>query len=60
MAALSVFKQVGKMADADFVAIEVLPVVWAMSLGPLLDLEQVRYRSPFSSILPCSNRDPSS
>ncbi|KAI9757349.1 MAG: hypothetical protein M1815_001436 [Lichina confinis] len=54
MAALSVFKQVGKMADADFVAIEVLPVVWAMSLGPLLDLEQ--FRAFMNLIKSLSNR----
>jgi len=41
MAALSVFRQVGKIADADFVAMEVLPIMWAFSLGPLLNLQQV-------------------
>lgn len=40
MAALAVFKQVGKIADADFLAIEVLPMLWNFSLGPLLNLEQ--------------------
>ncbi len=34
------FKQVGKIADADFLALEVLPVLWAFSLGPLLNVEQ--------------------
>jgi hypothetical protein len=41
MAALNVFREVGKIADADFIAMEVLPIMWAFSLGPLLDLQQV-------------------
>lgn len=40
MAALKVFRQVGKLADADFLAFEVLPLLWSFSLGPLLNLEQ--------------------
>ena len=40
MAALDVFKQVGRIADSDFLALEVLPILWAFSLGPLLNLEQ--------------------
>ncbi|KAK4103325.1 ARM repeat-containing protein [Parathielavia hyrcaniae] len=40
MAALNVLQVVGKVADADFVALEVLPSLWSMSLGPLLDLKQ--------------------
>lgn len=40
MAALAVFQQVGKITDADFLAIEVLPMLWNFSLGPLLNLEQ--------------------
>lgn len=40
MAALGVFKQVGKIADADFLAIDVLPMLWNFSLGPLLNLDQ--------------------
>ncbi|KAL4801309.1 hypothetical protein BDV18DRAFT_86694 [Aspergillus unguis] len=40
MAALAVFKQVQKVADSDFLALEVLPVLWSFSLGPLLDLNQ--------------------
>ncbi|KAL2819923.1 kinase-like domain-containing protein [Aspergillus cavernicola] len=40
MAALSVFRQIGRVADADFLAMEVLPVLWSFSLGPLLDLRQ--------------------
>lgn len=40
MAALGVFKQVGKIADAEFLAIDVLPMLWNFSLGPLLNLEQ--------------------
>ncbi|KAF2232710.1 hypothetical protein EV356DRAFT_449795 [Viridothelium virens] len=40
MAALDVFKQVGRIADSDYLALEVLPVLWTFSLGPLLNLEQ--------------------
>ncbi|KAI9655293.1 MAG: hypothetical protein M1821_005440 [Bathelium mastoideum] len=40
MAALDVFKQVGRIADSDFLALEVLPILWIFSLGPLLNLEQ--------------------
>ncbi|KAF2428851.1 kinase-like protein [Tothia fuscella] len=39
-AALDVFREVGKIADADFLATEVLPILWAFSLGPLLNLQQ--------------------
>ncbi|KAI9804325.1 MAG: hypothetical protein M1833_007132 [Piccolia ochrophora] len=42
MAALNVFKHVGKIADAEFLALEVLPTLWSMSLGPLLNLQQFR------------------
>ena len=40
IAALNVLRQVGGIADADFAAMEILPVLWSMSLGPLLDLKQ--------------------
>jgi SCY1-like protein 2 len=40
MAALNVLQVVGKVADADFVAMEIIPALWSMSLGPLLDLKQ--------------------
>lgn len=40
MAALAVFKQVGKVADSDFLAMDVLPILWSFSLGPLLNLQQ--------------------
>ncbi|KAK3672297.1 Protein kinase domain-containing protein ppk32 [Recurvomyces mirabilis] len=40
MAALRVFRQVGEVADMEFLAMEVLPQLWSMSLGPLLNLEQ--------------------
>ena len=40
MAALAVFKQVGKIADTDFLAMETLPILWSFSLGPLLNLQQ--------------------
>ena len=40
MAALAVIRQVGKIADTDFLAMEVLPMLWSFSLGPLLNLSQ--------------------
>ncbi|XXG95695.1 Protein kinase domain-containing protein ppk32 [Hypoxylon texense] len=40
MAALDVLRVVGDNADADFVAMDILPILWNMSLGPLLDLKQ--------------------
>ena len=40
MATLRVFRQVGEVADSDYLAMDVLPVLWSMSLGPLLDLRQ--------------------
>lgn len=38
-AALAVFKQVGNIADTDYLALEVLPILWSFSLGPLLNLQ---------------------
>lgn len=40
MAALTVFKQVGRIADTEFLASETLPILWSLSLGPLLNLQQ--------------------
>ncbi|KFA77164.1 hypothetical protein S40288_08370 [Stachybotrys chartarum IBT 40288] len=40
VAALNVLRIVGQIADADFVALDILPALWSMSLGPLLDLKQ--------------------
>lgn len=40
MAALNVLQVVGNVADADFAAMDILPILWSMSLGPLLDLKQ--------------------
>ena len=40
MAALNVLRQIGGVAEAEFVALDLLPVLWSMSLGPLLDLQQ--------------------
>lgn len=42
MAALAVFRQVGKIADSDFLAVEVLPILWSFSLGPLLNINQFK------------------
>ena len=38
-AALAVFKHIGNIADTDYLALEVLPVLWNFSLGPLLNLQ---------------------
>ena len=40
IAALNVLRVVGGIADFDFVAMDLLPILWSMSLGPLLDLKQ--------------------
>lgn len=40
MAALNVFQEVGKIADIEHIASDVLPCLWQFSLGPLLNLEQ--------------------
>ncbi|KAG8626110.1 hypothetical protein KVT40_006511 [Elsinoe batatas] len=40
MAAMKVFRQVGKVVDTDFIATDILPVLWSFALGPLLDLQQ--------------------
>ena len=38
-AALAVFKQIGNIADTEYLAVEVLPILWSFSLGPLLNLQ---------------------
>ncbi|KAJ4367497.1 Protein kinase domain-containing protein ppk32 [Neocucurbitaria cava] len=40
MAALDVFKAISSQVDSDFLAIDVLPILWQFSLGPLLNLPQ--------------------
>lgn len=40
MASLAVFKQIGIIADADFLATDVLPILWGFALGPLLNMNQ--------------------
>ncbi|RMZ87872.1 hypothetical protein DV736_g4902, partial [Chaetothyriales sp. CBS 134916] len=40
MVALKVLRRVGQAADIDFVAVEVMPILWSFSLGPLLDATQ--------------------
>ncbi|KAF9740906.1 hypothetical protein PMIN06_011181 [Paraphaeosphaeria minitans] len=40
MAALDVFKAIGSQVDSDFLAVDVLPILWLFSLGPLLNLGQ--------------------
>ncbi|KAK1249268.1 hypothetical protein MKX07_002784 [Trichoderma sp. CBMAI-0711] len=40
MAARDLMYVVGQTADAEFVAMDILPILWNMSLGPLLNLQQ--------------------
>ncbi|CAN9145692.1 unnamed protein product [Alternaria alternata] len=40
MAALDVFKAISTQVDSDFLAMDVLPILWNFSLGPLLNLQQ--------------------
>lgn len=40
MAALKVFQQIGYAADVELVALEMLPILWSFSLGPLLNVQQ--------------------
>lgn len=40
MEALNVLNVVGDYADPDFIAMDILPILWHMSLGPLLNLKQ--------------------
>jgi SCY1-like protein 2 len=40
MAVLDVFKEINKVADAEYLAMDVLPLLWTFSLGPLLNLQQ--------------------
>jgi SCY1-like protein 2 len=40
IAALNVLRRVGIVADREFVASDILPILWSMALGPLLDLKQ--------------------
>jgi SCY1-like protein 2 len=39
-AALDVFKAISPQVDSDFLAMDVLPILWQFSLGPLLNLPQ--------------------
>ncbi|KAJ4380679.1 Protein kinase domain-containing protein ppk32 [Didymella sp. IMI 355093] len=40
MAAHEVFKAIAPQVDSDFLAMDVLPILWQFSLGPLLNLPQ--------------------
>lgn len=42
MTALKVFQQIAKAGDIDFLATEVMPILWSFALGPLLDLSQFK------------------
>ncbi|CAO3696430.1 unnamed protein product [Rhizopus stolonifer] len=40
LATLAVYDEIGKTADKEVIATEILPQLWKMSFGPLLNLEQ--------------------
>ncbi|KAF2120513.1 hypothetical protein BDV96DRAFT_538696 [Lophiotrema nucula] len=40
MTALDVFKAIGSQVDTEFLAMDILPILWQFSLGPLLNLQQ--------------------
>ncbi|KAI5288243.1 hypothetical protein KEM54_005358 [Ascosphaera aggregata] len=40
MASLNVLRQVGHVADIDFLAVEVIPLLWQFSSGPLLNVRE--------------------
>ncbi|KAL5598584.1 hypothetical protein BROUX41_003490 [Berkeleyomyces rouxiae] len=40
VASLKLLQVIGEVADGEFVAMEILPILWSMSLGPLLNLKQ--------------------
>lgn len=42
MTALKVFQQIARAGDIDFLATEVMPLLWTFALGPLLDLSQFK------------------
>lgn len=42
IAALNVLRQIGLVADIEFISSDIFPILWNMSLGPLLDLNQFR------------------
>jgi SCY1-like protein 2 len=41
IASLSVFKLISTICDVDFLATDIIPILWHMALGPLLNLQQV-------------------
>lgn len=49
MEALGVFAEIGKTCDREVVAMEILPTLWTMSFGPLINLDQVRLPSPLAN-----------
>ena len=46
LAALAVYEEMGKGLGHDVVASEILPALWPMTVGVLLNTEQVRVLSP--------------
>ncbi|RMD44686.1 hypothetical protein DV735_g396, partial [Chaetothyriales sp. CBS 134920] len=42
MAALKVLRRVGQAADIEVVAVDIMPILWSFSLGPLIDAAQFR------------------
>ncbi|KAF3917110.1 hypothetical protein ABW20_dc0105287 [Dactylellina cionopaga] len=53
MAALELYMQIGSLVDTNTLAIEVIPALWGLSLGPLLNLQQ--FRSFMTTIKKLSN-----
>lgn len=52
MAALDVFKAISTQVDSDFLAMDILPILWQFSLGPLLNLSQFQaYMTLIKSML---------
>ncbi|RMZ81125.1 hypothetical protein DV738_g2478, partial [Chaetothyriales sp. CBS 135597] len=42
MAALKVLRRVGQAADIEVAAVDIMPILWSFSLGPLIDAAQFR------------------
>ncbi|KAL7266948.1 Protein kinase domain-containing protein ppk32 [Rhizina undulata] len=54
MAALDVFREIGRVCDKEVVAMEIMPTLWGMSMGPLLGLEQ--FKAFMATIKTLSNK----
>jgi SCY1-like protein 2 len=61
LAALSVYAEMGKNLGHDIIASDILPGLWPMAVGVLLNMEQVcvlfqRRLTPVQSIVGCHSR----